>query len=318
MPVSDPIVCGRPGTRNHLSVSAVRVLPEVGEALAGRHPVVALESAIFSRLGLPPPAGAEALARCLEAIREAGAVPALTAVLDGVARVGLEEAEQSRLLDATAKVAARDLPVAVARAWPVGATTVSASLALAGGAGVAVLATGGIGGVHRGVEATGDVSADLDAIAGHPVVTVSAGAKAILDLGRTLERLESLGVPVLGFGCDEFPAFWARSSGLPVPHRVDSPAEVAAVVRAARDLGYGGGVLVAVPVPAAHEVPLEVVEAAVEAAVAEVAGRSGPWVTPLVLERVTAATGGRTTAANVALAERNAGVAAAVAAALVV
>ena len=180
-------------------------------------------------------------------------------MVDGVARVGLEPSEHERLLAGSRKVAARDLPVAVAQGWSFGATTVSASLALAAKVGVGVFATGGIGGVHRGAEATGDVSADLGALATHPIVTVSAGAKAFLDLARTLEHLEMLGVPVLGFGTDELPAFWMRSSGLPLAHRVDTASEAAAVATAAWELGYEGGVLVTVPIPEADALPSELI-----------------------------------------------------------
>jgi pseudouridine-5'-phosphate glycosidase len=278
-------------------------------------PVVALESTIFSRLGLPSPAGAEALARCLAAVEKHGAWPAVTAVLDGVARVGLDPDELEAVVLADHKVAARDLPLALAQGWGAGVTTVSAALALAARAGIAVFATGAIGGVHREAAASGDVSADLDAIARHPVTVVCAGAKAFLDVGATLERLETLGVPVLGLGTDRFPGFWYRDSGFPVPG-VGSPEEAAAVVHAARRLGYRGGILVAVPVPPEVELPREEAEEAVERALGEAAAVHGGEVTPYVLARMAEATGGRSVAANVAAAENNAAVAAAVAAAL--
>jgi pseudouridine-5'-phosphate glycosidase len=293
------------------------VAPEVAAALAAGRPVVALESGIFSRFGLPRAVGEEALQRCLAAVRRGGALPALTAVLDGVPRVGLGDGEQARMLELGTKVAERDLPVAAARGLS-GATTVSAALALAARAGIAVFATGGIGGVHRGAERTGDVSSDLGALAHHPVVAVSAGVKGFLDLPRTLECLETLGVPVLGFGTDELPAFWCRTSGLAVPHRCDDPAEVAAIVRAARGLGSTVGFLVAVPCPERAALPPELVEPAIETALAAAAreGVTGAAVTPFVLERLAETTGGRTLAANLALAERNAEVAAAIASAL--
>jgi len=202
----------------------------------------------------------------------------------------------------------------------VAATTVSASLALAARAGIAVFATGGIGGVHRHWTETGDESADLGALARHPMVTVCAGAKSFLDLPRTLERLETLGVPVLGFGCDggQFPAFWSRCSGLAVPHAMGSPAEVAGVVRAARAVGYGGGLLVVTPVPEGDEVPFEELGPIIDAALADAtgAGVTGGAVTPFVLDRIATATAGRTVAANLALLEHNAAVAAAIAGAL--
>jgi pseudouridine-5'-phosphate glycosidase len=210
--------------------------------------------------------------------------------------------------------------VAVAQRWPAAATTVSASVALAAAAGVAVFATGGIGGVHRHRAETGDESADLVALARHPVVTVCAGAKSFLDLGRTLERLETLGVPVLGLDTDggEFPAFWSRRSGRPVPYEVASPAEAAGVVRAARALGYGGGVLVVTPVPEGDEVPFGELTPVIDAALAAAAdaGITGGAVTPFVLDRIATATAGRTVAANLALVEHNAAAAAAVASAL--
>ena len=290
-------------------------------ALADGRPVVALESTVFSRLGLPDPAGRQALSRSLAALVGGGAVPALSVVLDGIARVGVDDAEFDRVFVADRKVGERDLPVAVAQRWSAAATTVSASVALAAAAGVTVFATGGIGGVHRDWPDTGDESADLLALARHPVVTVCAGAKSFLDLPRTLERLETLGVPVVGLGTDngQFPGFWSRRSGLPVPHSVASPTEVAAVVRAARSLGYGGGVLVVTPVPAGDEVPFEELAPVIDAALAEAAasGASGGAVTPFVLDRIAAATGGRTVAANLAVVEHNASVAAAIAAALV-
>lgn len=289
---------------------------EVGDALADGRAVVALESTIFSHLGLPSPANAEALERCTAAVRAGGAVPALTAVLDGVARVGLDEAEHERILGAARKVAERDLAVALAQRWDFGATTVSASVALAAHADVAVFATGGIGGVHRGAESTGDISADLDAMAHHPVVTVSAGAKAFLDLPRTLEYLETVGVPVLGWRTHDFPAFYTRSSGLRVPHRVEDAAEVAAVH--ANRSRPSSGVLVAVPIPPADELDAEHLDAVLAAALVEcdAAGIHGAAVTPFVLARIGEATAGRSVPANLALAEHNARVAAEIAVAI--
>jgi pseudouridine-5'-phosphate glycosidase len=290
--------------------------PEVRSALADGTALVALESTIFSHLGLPSPANREALDRCLAAVRGAGAVPAVTAVLDGVARVGIAPAEHDRILGPARKVAERDLPVAIAQRWAFGATTVSGALALAAAAGVAVFATGGIGGVHRGAEATGDVSADLDAIAHHPLVTVSAGAKAFLDLARTLEHLETAGVPVLGWRHDWFPAFYTRSSGLPVPHRVEDAGEVAAIL--AHRSRPSTGVLLTVPIPEADELDAGELDAVLAAALhdADDVGISGSAVTPFVLARIAEATEGRSVPANLALAEHNAAVAADVAVAI--
>ena len=294
----------------------VLIAPDVADALAAGGAVVALESTIFSNLGLPSPANREALARCLAAIRSGGATPAVTAVFDGVARVGLDDGEHERICGPARKVAERDLGVACSHVWSVGATTVSASLALAHLAGVSVFATGGIGGVHRGSEITGDISADLDAIAHHPVVTVCAGAKAFLDLPRTLEYLETIGVPVLGWQHDWFPAFYTRSSGLRVPHRVDSAADVAGVLtsRARADTG----VLVAAPIPAADELDPTELDAVLARALAEceAAGVRGAAITPFVLGRIGEATQGRSVPANLALAEHNAAVAAQIAVAV--
>jgi pseudouridine-5'-phosphate glycosidase len=296
--------------------STIRVSTAVSAALAAGRPVVALESTIFSSLGLPAPANAAALQRCLAAVRDGGAEPAVTAVLDGQARVGLEPGEEERVLTGTRKVAERDIAVALAQGLPVGVTTVSAAVALAHAAGVQVFATGGIGGVHRGAELTGDISADLDALANHPVVTVCAGAKAFLDLARTLEYLETAGVPVLGWRHDWFPAFYLRSSGLPVPHRVESAQVVADVLRLRiRELT---GVLLTVPIPPADELDAAALEAALDAALAACAavGVTGAAVTPYVLARIEQQTAGASVPANLALAENNARVAAAVAAAL--
>lgn len=289
---------------------------EVSDALANGRPVVALESTIFSNLGLPSPANAEALERCCTAVRSGGAVPAVTAVLDGVARVGLDDDEAHRILGAARKAAERDVPVAVAQGWEFGATTVSASVALAASVGVEVFATGGIGGVHRGSEITGDVSADLDALAHHAVVTVCAGAKAFLDLARTLEYLETVGVPVLGWRHDWLPAFYTRSSGLPVPHRVEAAAEVAAVLR--NRTRERSGVLVTVPIPDEAALDAAELDGILAAALADADrdGVVGAAVTPYVLARIAQATEGRSIPANLALAENNAVVAAEIAVAL--
>lgn len=289
------------------------VSPEVASALAERRPVVALESTIFSNLGLPSPANREALQRCIAAIRANGAVPAVTAVLDGVARVGLDDHEHERILGAARKVAERDLPVAIGERWAFGATTVSASLILAAAAGIRVFATGGIGGVHRGAELHGDVSADLPALARHAVVTVSAGAKSFLDLPRTLEMLETLSVPVVGYQCDEFPAFTVVSSGLRLAHRIDDLGVLARVAQTRLQLG--GGMLVCTPVPAAEAIDASIMNHAITRALdaAKTRGVTGPAVTPIVLAEIAAETSGEAVRANLALAENNARVAAAIA-----
>ena len=288
----------------------------VRAALDEGRPVVAMESTIYSTLGLPVPHNAEALRRCKAAVEAGGAVPAVTAVVDGTWRVGLSADEEARVLEGTRKVAERDLAVAAAQRWDVGVTTVSASVALAHRAGIEVFATGGIGGVHRGAELSGDVSADLDALASHPVITVCAGAKSFLDLGRTLEHLETAGVPVLGWRHPDFPAFYVRSSGLPVPHVVETAEEVARVLRSrSRERT---GVLLTVPIPEADELDRDKHDAALTAALqaADEAGVTGAAVTPFVLERVGRETEGGSVPANLALAENNAAVAAQVAVAL--
>jgi pseudouridine-5'-phosphate glycosidase len=293
-----------------------RLSVPVADALASGRAVVALESTIFSNLGLPSPANADALQRCLEAIASRGAVPAVTAVLDGVVRLGLEADEHERILGNSRKAAERDISVAVGQRWEFGATTVSASVAIAAAAGVTVFATGGLGGVHRGAEATGDVSADLDALARHRIVVVSAGAKAFLDLPRTLEYLETMGVPVLGWQHDWFPAFYTRSSGLAIPHRVESADEVARI--AASLTRPQSGMLLTVPIPEADELDASHLDEVLAGALAEceAQGVTGAAITPFVLGRIGEATEGRSIPANLSLAENNAKVAADVAVAI--
>ncbi|MDH4170876.1 MAG: pseudouridine-5'-phosphate glycosidase [Acidimicrobiia bacterium] len=289
----------------------VLVHAEVAAALADERPVVALESTIFSNLGLPAPHNGDALTSCLDTIRAGGAVPAVTAVLDGRARVGLEPAEHERILGSARKTGVRELGLAVGQGWSVGATTVSASLQLAAMVGITVFATGGIGGVHRGAETDFDISADLAAIAAHAVLTVCAGPKYFLDLPATLEVLETSGVPVVGLACDELPAFYSPHSGLPIPARVDDVQELAAVTRSHWALG-GGGVLVTVPLPeeaAIDRAELDrILESALERARAE--HRRGGAITPVILEETARLTAGRSVAANLALATNNARVAA--------
>jgi pseudouridine-5'-phosphate glycosidase len=298
-------------------VRSVTIASEVQRALDQHRPVVAMESTVYSTLGLPSHAGAEALERSQAACAQRGVTAAITAVVDGVATVGVSPADYPRLHSATTKVAERDLAVALADQVEFGATTVSASLALAAQAGIGVFATGGIGGVHRDVAESGDVSADLGAIARHPVVTVCSGAKAFLDLGRTLEHLEMLSVPVLGWQTHEFPAFYAHTSGLRLAHRVEGAIEVAAVHRARLQLG-GGGTVLAVPVPSEfgleHAELEDIMDRAQRSAVSN--GVVGPAITPHVLGTIAAATDGRAVAANVELVVHNAEVAADVAVAL--
>ncbi|MDP6902183.1 MAG: pseudouridine-5'-phosphate glycosidase [Acidimicrobiales bacterium] len=283
---------------------------EVRTAIAAQQPVVALESTIFSTLGLPSPANAEALQLCLSAVRKTGAIPALTAVLDGVIWAGVPQELYERVLGCSVKVAARDLAIATSQKFSSGATTVSASVAIADQVGIEVFATGGIGGVHRESEITADVSADLNALAQHPVMVVSAGAKAFLDLPRTLEYLETQSVPVVGWQTNEFPAFYTRTSGLPISHRVDDATGAAQLHLDRRALGQGGTLLV-VPIPSEAELDSSEIDRAIEKSLAEVQERrlTGPQVTPHVLAAVEKATAGESVAANLALAEHNASIA---------
>ena len=301
------------------SVAAIlRLGDEVAAALSSGTPLVALESTIFSQLGLPEPANRECFERVEAAVRAGGAVPALCGVLDGQAVVGAGDDQGERLFGGSVKLGARDLGPALAAGLDVGVTTVSATVTLAAAAGIEVFATGGIGGVHRGADRSGDVSADLEAMAHHRVVVVSSGVKSFLDVSLTFERLETLGVAVLGWRTDRFPAFYLRDGGPELSSIVRGGCEVAAALRAAAALGHPGGILVANPIPPEAELDRAVVAEAV--ADAEAAARrdgvSGGDVTPAVLTALAAATGGAVVPANIALAESNAAVAAEVAAAL--
>jgi len=299
----------------------LEVREEVAAALAAGRPVVALETSVVAQ-GLPPPHGVAAAARCEAAVRAAGAVPATVAVLGGRLVLGATAAEVASLADRgrpVAKAAARDLGPLLAAGRDAG-TTVSATVLAAGLAGISVVATGGIGGVHRLLPgeppaAAGDVSADLYELARTPVCVVCAGPKVILDLAATAELLETLGVPVLGFRTSELPAFYAASSGVPLEHRVESAREAARALAAHLSFGRGGLVL-AVPPP--EPLPREVVEAALAAALASARahGATGKAATPYLLGALASATRGRSVEANLTLLERNAAVAGDVAAAL--
>ena len=296
----------------------LRLGDEVAAALSSGTPVVALESTIFSQLGLPEPANRECFERVEAAVRAGGAVPALCGVLDGQAVVGAGDDQGERLFGGSAKLGARDLGPAVAAGLDVGVTTVSATVTLAAAAGIEVFATGGIGGVHRGADRSGDVSADLEAMARHRVVVVSSGVKSFLDVSLTFERLETLGVAVLGWRTDRFPSFYVRDGGPQLSSIVGRGCEVAAAARAAAALGHPGGILVANPIPPEAELDRAVVAEAVAGAEAAARrdGVSGGDVTPAVLTALSEATGGAVVAANIALAESNAAVAAEIAAAL--
>ncbi|MFL6174758.1 MAG: pseudouridine-5'-phosphate glycosidase [Marmoricola sp.] len=291
---------------------------EVATALAEKRPVLALESTIISH-GMPYPANV-AMAREVEAIiREHDVTPATIAVLDGVPRIGLDD-EALELLGSgegtIRKVSIRDLPYVVARGEH-GATTVAATMRLASLAGIRVFTTGGLGGVHRGAANSFDESADLTELALTAVTVISAGVKSILDIGLTLERMETLGVPVLGYRTDDFPAFYTRTSGYAVPLRVDSAEEVAALMKAKDDLGIAGGISVANPIPEADEIPHERIDAIIEQALGDLdrLGITGKDTTPYLLGRIVEITGGDSLTANIALVKNNAHLGAEIAAA---
>jgi pseudouridine-5'-phosphate glycosidase len=297
---------------------ALKLTPEVAEALGGNRPVVALESTIIAH-GMPYPENV-ATAREVEAlIRAQGAVPATIAIFEGRIHVGLsgEELEQLGNARNVAKVSRRDLPYVLATGG-LGATTVAATMIAANLAGIQVFVTGGIGGVHRGAETSFDISADLTELSQTPVAVVCAGAKSILDLGLTLEYLETHGVPVIGYQTDNFPAFFTRDSGFPVDFRLDSPQEVARTLAVQWSLGYRGGAVVANPIPEDQAMEKEEIDGLIDQALAEVSqqGVSGKRVTPFLLDRIKQLTGGNSLTANIALVKHNAIVGAQVAVAL--
>ena len=296
------------------------IAPEVAEALREGRPVVALESTIISH-GMPYPQNVETALTVEDIIRENGAVPATVAVIGGRLKAGLSRAEIEHLGkagSAVAKASRRDLPVLVARGCD-GATTVTTTMMIAAMAGIRVFATGGIGGVHRGAETSMDISADLEELAQTPVMVICAGAKSILDLGLTLEYLETHGVPVLGYGTEELPAFYTRRSGFGVDYRVDSPEELAAIYQAQRDMGYPGGMLVTNPIPEQYSMDKAIIDDAIETALGEAAeqGVHGKQVTPFLLAKVKELTGGDSLDSNIQLVYNNARLAAKTAAALV-
>lgn len=289
--------------------------PDVRAALETGRPVVALESTIISH-GMPYPTNVQTAREVESLVREAGAVPATIAVMNGRIRVGLSDQQLEELGEArhVRKVSRRDLPFVLA-SGQMGATTVAGTMICAHLAGISVFVTGGIGGVHREGQVTLDVSADLMELARTPVAVVCAGAKAILDLPRTLEVLETHGVPVIGFQTSEFPAFYTRSSGLPVDVQLDTPEAVAATMRAKWDLGLGGGVLVATPVPQEHAMDAREVDGVIEQALEDARAKNirGKDVTPFLLAKIVEKTGGRSLQTNVALVKNNAQVGAAIA-----
>jgi pseudouridylate synthase len=282
--------------------------PEVAAARAAGTPLVALESTIITH-GMPFPQNVETARAVEAAVRAAGAVPATIAVMGGRVHIGLNDAELKALGQATGvmKLSRADLAVCLSQGRT-GATTVAATMICARLAGIAVFATGGIGGVHRGAETSFDISADLLELAATPVTVVAAGAKAILDLPKTLEVLETHGVPVIAFGQDELPAFWSRASGLVAPLRMDSATEIAAAHRMRARLGLPGGQLIANPIPPEAEIPRAEIDPIIAAALAEATaqGISAKAVTPFLLQRIFELTEGRSLASNIALVLNNA------------
>jgi pseudouridylate synthase len=294
------------------------IAPEVAGALKTGAPVVALETTIVTH-GMPYPENVETARAVEQAIRESGAVPATIGVIDSRIRVGFDEAMLERLANErdVMKLSRADLAVALATGRT-GSTTVAATMMVAQMAGIEVFATGGIGGVHRGAETTFDISADLTELGRTPVITVCAGAKAILDLAKTLEVLETQGVAVIGYGTDIFPAFWSRESGLACPVCLDSPAEIAHLWRVRQALGQAGGMVVANPVPVEFEIPAGEIEGLVGQAMSEAAatGITGKAVTPYLLDRMLTLSGGRTLVTNIELVKENARLAGEIACAL--
>jgi len=292
------------------------ILPEVAAALAAGHPVVALESTIISH-GMPYPQNVEMATEVEGIVSAGGATPATIAVLDGVCCVGLSPAQLERLATehGVHKATTRDLPWLIATR-STGATTVAATMRIAALAGIRVFATGGIGGVHRGAATSFDISADLTEMAVTPVAVVSAGIKSILDIRLTLERLETLGVPTVVNGSDDFPSFYSRTSGLPAPRRVDGPEALARLLHATwNELGLSTGISIANPIPAADEIPAAEIGVYIDEALHEldVQHISGQDVTPFLLKRIVERTEGRSLVSNIALVRNNAATAAAIA-----
>ncbi|MGM9594885.1 MAG: pseudouridine-5'-phosphate glycosidase [Oscillospiraceae bacterium] len=289
------------------------ISPEVAEALNSGKPVVALESTIISH-GMPYPRNVETALLVEQTIRENGAVPATIAIIGGRLKAGLSKDEIEYLGKSgrnVAKTSRRDIAALVARKAD-GATTVTTTMMIAHMAGISIFATGGIGGVHRGAEVTMDISADLEELGNTPVMVVCAGAKSILDLGLTLEYLETKGVPVIGYGTDELPAFYTRHSGFGVDYRADSPEELAAMFKAQRGLGLKGGMLVTNPIPEEYSMDKAVIDAAIDQAIKEASekGIKGKETTPFLLAKVVELTGGDSLDSNIALVLNNARLAA--------
>ncbi len=295
----------------------LNIAPEVAKALRDQQPVVALESTVIAH-GLPRPQNLKTAQRLEAVVREGSAIPATIAILDGKLSAGLNHEQIQLLADGSdiRKISTRDISIAVAKGWN-GATTVASTIWIAHRAGIKVFATGGIGGVHRG--SLPDISADLPELARTPIIVVCSGAKIVLDLPATREWLETNGVTLVGYECDELPAFYSRQSGLPIDVRADSPEDVAGVFKAQRSLGFNSSLLLTVPVPAEFEVPAEMLQQVLATALTEAESKSitGAALTPFLLNQMAERSGGATLRANIALLENNARVAAAIARAVV-
>lgn len=297
----------------------LKISPAVRQALSQGRAVVALESTIISH-GMPYPRNLETARACEQLVRDAGAEPATIAVIGGQLCAGLEAAEIEHLARSgrqVVKASRRDLPILCAKGLD-GATTVAATMIIAAMAGIRVFATGGIGGIHRGAQTTMDISADLEELAQTPVAVVCAGVKSILDIGLTLEYLETKGVPVIGYGTDEMPAFYTGRSGFPLAQRLDTPHEIAGAINAQRSLGYPGGMLIANPIPPEYSLEPAFINQPIEQALAECAeaGIKGKDITPYLLEKVSNLTGGNSLEANIQLVYNNVRLAARIATAL--
>lgn len=296
-------------------MSIISYNPEVATAKAKGQPIVALESTIIAH-GMPYPQNLETAKEVEDIVREHGAIPATIAVMDGQICVGLDDSQLHRLAteEGVAKASRRDLPGLLAKRQ-IAATTVAATMIGAAMAGIRIFATGGIGGVHRGAEKTFDISADLPELAQTPVAVVSAGAKAILDLSLTLEWLETHGVPVIGVGTDELPAFYSRESGIPVPQRLDTPESIAALLKAQDKLGFSSGSLIANPIPEAWTLAASTMNEMIEKAISEAdsQGVSGKALTPFLLKRIAELSAGKSLASNIELVKNNATLAARIA-----
>jgi pseudouridine-5'-phosphate glycosidase len=293
----------------------LNISPEVALAISEGRPLVALESTIISH-GMPWPQNVETALAVEQIVRDAGAIPATIAILEGMFCVGLDDRQLEMLGKSTGvwKVSLRDMPYVLSQGL-VGATTVAATMRIASMAGIKIFATGGTGGVHRGAENSFDISADLTEMAQTSVAVVSAGVKSILDIGLTLEYLETMGIPVVTYGQDEFPAFYSSNSGFKSPLRLDSEAEIAAMLKTKWNIGLNGSVLIANPLPPEYEVPLEVMELQIVKALAEAEanGIKGKEVTPFLLKRIADNTSGESLEANISLIKSNARLAAGIA-----